>query len=380
MSFFIDSTSEAVPVTPATSSEELKKMISDLDKRFDSLTNTVKDCTERCVVSVKRVADVLTSFTVDEHDHHQLSTEMAERIEMAEVEPRVDCSDTILSKSLSSDDSGTLDDVRYLPTGHELKEWIAMREQTIQMLIDIAAEIDKHAKNVNKARITGASTAIAGGLAALGGAIATLATAGLAAPITVPIIIAGTVVSITGGAASTGASITKIIISKVKQKTKKIQEQIDADQKMLKELYQLKKDSPHAWNHSEAELSAVSPTARAGSAVQAIAYTGGRAAGAAARGGKNVPRLGQLGSSIAKSGAAAVEIGSVALQGVAVAGIAVEIVVIPLNIAEIVTSGMSLYKRSETKASRKLRQKAEEYEEQMNKVKNDFKDDDRMHC
>ena len=167
-----------------------------------------------------------------------VSTKMVERIKMAEVEPRVDCSDTILpkTKSLSSDDSGTLDDVKYLPTGHELKEWIAMREQTIQMLIDIAAEIDKHAKNVNKARITGASTAIAGGLAALGGAIATLATAGLAAPITVPIIIAGTAISITGGAASTGASITKIIISKVKQKTKKIQKQIDADNKMLKEL------------------------------------------------------------------------------------------------------------------------------------------------
>ena len=290
-----------------------------------------------------------------------------------------------MSKSVSADggafnyDGGTFDDVKYLTTGYELKDWVAVRERTIQMLIDIAAEIDKHAKNVNKARITGASTAIAGGLAALGGAIATIATAGLAAPITAPIIVAGTVVSIAGGAASTGASITKIIISKFKQKTRKVQKQIDADNEMLQELHQLKNDGPHPEDNSEAALSAVSPIARAGSAVQAIAYTGGRTAGAAARGGKNVPRLGQLGSSIAKSGAAAVEIGSVALQGVAVAGIAVEIVVIPLNIAEIVTSGISLYKGSETKASHKLRQKAKEYEEQMKKVKNEFKDDDRMH-
>ena len=365
MSFFIDSTSEAVPVTPATSSEELKKMISDLDKRFDSLTNTVKDCTERCVVSVKRVADVLTSVTVDEHDHHQLSTEMAERIEMAEVEPRVDCSDTILPKSLSSDDSGTLDDVRYLPTGHELKEWIAMRENTIQMLRDIAAEIDKHAKIINKVRITGASTAIAGGLAALGGAIATIATAGLAAPITAPIIVAGTIVSITGGAASTGASITKIIISKVKHC--KAQEQIDADNKMMEELLQV--CSP-CKNFSKAAVSVLSTIAQVGTGVPAIAYTGGRAAGAAARGGKNVPRLGQVGI--------AVEVGRVALQAAAVGGIVVEIVVIPLNIAEIVRSGISLYKGSETKASRRLRQRANVYEEQMNDVIKMCKDNESL--
>ena len=217
---------------------------------------------------------------------------------------------------------------------------------------------------VNKARIAGSSAAVAGGVMILGVSVATLATAGLAAPITAPIIVAGTVVSIAGGTSSTGALITKSIISKVKPS--KAQKQIDADNKMMEELLQM--CSPHE-NYPEAAVGVLSTIARVGTGAPAIAYTGGRAACAAAKGGKNVPRLGQVGSGIAKGGAAVARIGNVALQGAAaVAGIAIEIVVIPLNIAEIVTSGMSLYKRSETKASRRLRQKANEYEEQINDV------------
>ena len=154
---------------------------------------------------------------------------MADGREVAEGEPaplRGDCSERMSFESSSSLDSlssdgtwtwtwnvkrRTLKDVKYLPTGYELKEWIAERERTIKMLKDIADKIDKHCKRVNKARIAGSSAAVAGGLMILGASVATLATAGLAAPITAPIIVAGTVVSIAGGAASTGASITKSI-------------------------------------------------------------------------------------------------------------------------------------------------------------------------
>ena len=268
---------------------------------------------------------------------------------MAGIEPapplKGDCSDTMSSKSWQSLDSlssGTLEDVKYLPTGYELKEWIAQRERTIQMLKDIAGEIDKHCKRVNKTRIAGSSAAVAGGLMILGASVATLATAGLAAPITAPIIVAGTVVSIAVGAASTGASITKSIISKVKPS--KAQEQIDADNKMMQELLQLINDmrSPRE-NYPEAAFSVLSTIARVGTGVPVIAYTGGRAAATAVRAGKNVPRLGQVGRSVARGGAAAVRVGSVALQGAAAASIAVEIVIIPMNIAEIVKNRMSLY-------------------------------------
>ena len=62
-------------MTPATSSEEVKKMISDLDKRFDSLKNTVKQSLKKQRVSVERVADVLTSLSAEEDDHYRMFLE-----------------------------------------------------------------------------------------------------------------------------------------------------------------------------------------------------------------------------------------------------------------------------------------------------------------
>ena len=60
----------------ATSSEEVKKMMFDLDKRFDSLKNTVKESLKKLRVSVERVADVLTSLSADEDDdHHKMFLE-----------------------------------------------------------------------------------------------------------------------------------------------------------------------------------------------------------------------------------------------------------------------------------------------------------------
>ena len=62
-------------MTPATSSEEVKKMISDLDKTFDHLKNSVRECLEKRQVLVKRVADVLTSLSADEDDHYRVFLE-----------------------------------------------------------------------------------------------------------------------------------------------------------------------------------------------------------------------------------------------------------------------------------------------------------------
>ena len=62
-------------MTLATSSEEVKKMISDLKKVFHSLKDTVKQCLKKLRVSVERVADVLTSLAADEDDHHKMFLE-----------------------------------------------------------------------------------------------------------------------------------------------------------------------------------------------------------------------------------------------------------------------------------------------------------------
>ena len=62
-------------MAPATSSEEVEEMMSDLDKRFDSLKNRVRECLEKRQVLVKRVVDVLTSLSADEDDHYRMFLE-----------------------------------------------------------------------------------------------------------------------------------------------------------------------------------------------------------------------------------------------------------------------------------------------------------------
>ena len=52
----------------------------------------------------------------------------------------------------------------------------------------------------------------------------------------------------------------------------------------------------------------------------------------------------------------------------ATAAIALEVVLIPINIYEIVKSGMSLYHGSENKASHNLRENADVYETQMHHI------------
>ena len=250
-------------------------------------------------------------------------------------------------------------------------EWIAMRKQTIMMIRRTAGKIDWHYKNTNITRIFGATTAIAGGFMTMGGSIVLLATAGLAAPIAGPVVAAGVALSVTGGGASAGASIADVVISKLKLSD--IQRHIDADNEKLKKLIQHQNEAcsshgNHLYENNEfieATFSVASSVGRAGSGAAAITYTGGRAVAMVAAAGKDVVQVGKVGGGIAKGGAAAMRLGSVALQGAAVAGIAIEFIVIPLNVAEIIMSGVSLYKGSETKASRQLREKANEYQEQM---------------
>ena len=50
-------------------------MISDLDRKFDGVKDTVKQCLKKLRVSVERVADVLTSLAADEDDHYRVFME-----------------------------------------------------------------------------------------------------------------------------------------------------------------------------------------------------------------------------------------------------------------------------------------------------------------
>ena len=75
-----------------------------------------------------------------------------------------------------------------------------------------------------------------------------------------------------------------------------------------------------------------------------------------------------IGSGIVSTGTTAMNVGHAAMHVAATAAIALEVVLIPINIYEIVKSGMSLYHGSETKASHNLRENADEYETQMHHI------------
>ena len=58
-----------------TSSDEVKKMIYELDKSFDALKHATKECLEKRRILVKKVADALTSLSADEDDNHKIFLE-----------------------------------------------------------------------------------------------------------------------------------------------------------------------------------------------------------------------------------------------------------------------------------------------------------------
>ena len=66
---------QLLSVVLARSSEEVRKMIDELDKRFSGLKKTIRDYLERSRVLVKDVADVLTSLSPDDDEHHKIFLE-----------------------------------------------------------------------------------------------------------------------------------------------------------------------------------------------------------------------------------------------------------------------------------------------------------------
>ena len=277
----------------------------------------------------------------------------------------------------------------------KVQEWVVMRKKTLKMMRDTADDVDKHYKDVNISRIVVASTAMAG--VAVGAGIATLITSGAAA-----LIPARGIISITGGGTSAGTSNVNMIISKFKLSD--VQKQIDTDNEMLEKLKKLKSNMKEMEKVLQAYSSRMDPSHESKevleskkvleapklekkeatfmiSTTSSIARTGSEAAAISITGGKGAVKVGEIAlesdvlqvakveGGIVKGRTTADKFDLATLQAVAAVGsIALDVVVIPLNIIEIVTSGISLYKGSETKAGHELRENADKYEEQMNGI------------
>ena len=59
----------------ATTDIEVEEGIKELDKKFNDLKNNIRECLEKHNISVKQVADTLTSLSADEDDHHKMFLE-----------------------------------------------------------------------------------------------------------------------------------------------------------------------------------------------------------------------------------------------------------------------------------------------------------------
>ena len=109
----------------------------------------------------------------------------------------------------------------------KLEQGIETRKKTISMLKDLAGELDKTHKDVNIAKVTGTSTAVAGGLITVFGGIASFFTLGLASPL----IGVGVATAAAGGATAGGAEIADVVISK--NKMEDAQKILDEDKQTL---------------------------------------------------------------------------------------------------------------------------------------------------
>ena len=117
---------------------------------------------------------------------------------------------------------------------HQVKRFLEMfergittRKKTIAMLKDLASELDKTRKDVNIAKVTGTSTAVAGGVVAGLGVLASFFTLGAASPL----IGLGVAAAASGGATAGGAEIADVVISK--KKMKDAQRIMDKDKETL---------------------------------------------------------------------------------------------------------------------------------------------------
>ena len=59
----------------ATSTEEVKAMIAELEEGFKNLRNSIRECLERQRVLISQVADALTSLSPDDDERHKIFTE-----------------------------------------------------------------------------------------------------------------------------------------------------------------------------------------------------------------------------------------------------------------------------------------------------------------
>ena len=238
-----------------------------------------------------------------------------------------------------------------------LCEWKGIRGATINMIRNTAENLVRHHQNVNISRITGSAAGITGsGIAILGFALAPV-TFGASLGLT----IGGVAIAAAGGATAAGAGIVDVIITKYG--VENTQKQLKDDQDMMENIKEIqikiekqnkriKDKCPDLKDVDIFQVTDVFAFAHGIAKAGNLAFKIGEAAGIGA----------------AEFGILGLRAAGVVARGVAAAGVVLNLAIIPIDIIEIVRSGWNIAHGNETKASKQLREKADELEKQKNEI------------
>ena len=104
-----------------------------------------------------------------------------------------------------------------------LKQWIIVREKTIQEIQEIIRKLKLHNRNINVSRITGSTVSVVGSAMAIAGFALAPVTFGTSIGLSV----SGIFLAVAGGGTAAGASFTDMAIEK--SNVKCVQEQLACD-------------------------------------------------------------------------------------------------------------------------------------------------------
>lgn len=107
---------------------------------------------------------------------------------------------------------------RVLRLKNQLDEWVDETDELMEELKDIADNLDWHFRNISKAKVGGATGAVAGGILAITGFVLSFFTFGAS----LGLVIAGGVIGGTGGAVVSGSQITDAVLSKQRRSSSEI--------------------------------------------------------------------------------------------------------------------------------------------------------------
>ena len=211
-----------------------------------------------------------------------------------------------------------------------VNEWKEEREKTIRMFQEIAQKLEEHRKNVNISRITGSAAGVGGVSIAAVGAVLALFTFGAS----IPLMITGGAIAGVGSVTASGASIADRVLSN--SGLKEAQEQIEHDNRKLRALRKIQVQI----TEQNKKISEKCPDLKD----------------------EDIAKVTGVFSSIV------VEVKSAELAAIDDGYVVLRTLTATINILEIVRSGRDVHYETNSEATKELRSKADELEENKKEI------------